>query len=177
LGSLAMLFVCTCIGSVFRIEIFEVIPYGGARSEPVASRWYIPLFLIKNVFSWWLPIFVFRQVLPSIERVYPLMSIEMLLLLYLIFKRPYQSRLMNLGAIFCQVVVIYAFGLPILHRFYSPTEDIDVLLLFVLQGMMLLTEFLTFVRIIKSFYNSAKLLCAKKDESNSSGESKIRKKK
>jgi len=170
LGSLAMLFVCALIGSVFGIEIFEVIPYGGARSEPVASRWYIPLFLIKNIFSWWLLVFEF-------SRVYPLMSIEMLLLLYLIFKRPYQSRLMNLGAIFCQVVVIYAFGLPILHRFYSPTEDIDVLLLFVLQGMMLLTEFLTFVRIIKSFYNSAKLLCAKKDESNSSGESKIRKKK
>jgi len=84
--------------------------------------------------------------------------------MYLLFKRPYKSRFMTVGAIVCQVSTVFACGLSILHRFLTPTEDIDVLLLFVLQGLLLLAEFLTFLRILKSYYNSVKVCLATKDE-------------
>ena len=71
---------------------------------------------------------------------------------------------MTLGAIACQVSTVYACGIPILLRFFTPTEDTDVLLLFVLQGLLLLAELLTFVRILKSYYNSAKVCLETEDK-------------
>ena len=89
------------------------------------------------------------------------MTTEVIYLLFLLIKRPYNYGLMNIGVIFCQLATIFAFGLLIVHRFYALSEDIDVLLLFVLQGLLLIAEALTFVRITKSFYNSIRKNCCK----------------
>jgi len=71
---------------------------------------------------------------------------------------------MSIGAIACQIVIIYSFTMPILHEFYTPTDDIELLLLFALQGLMLLAEALTFVRILKSYYNSIKAILLNDDK-------------
>ena len=60
---------------------------------------------------------------------------------------------MNIGAISCAFSTVYALGLPLLRRVYTPSEDTDVLLLFVLQGVLVLAELLTFVRIVWSLRN------------------------
>jgi len=41
-----------------------------------------------------------------------------------------------------------------LHRFYTPIEATDVLLLFALQGLIFFAQIMTLIRILKSFYNS-----------------------
>ena len=161
LGSLAMLFVFILIGSIMGLQIFEDKHYGGATSQPSANKWYIPMYLGKTIIIANLFVLGFSTILSYNILTYSLMATEGIFILYLIIKSPYKSGFMNLGAIFCQVCTIYALGLPILHRFYTPSEDTEVLLLFVLQGLLLLAEALTFVRVIKSFYNSIKSSCFK----------------
>ena len=73
--------------------------------------------------------------------------------MYLVIKRPYGSVLMNIGAISCALCALYALGLPLLRRVYTPSEDTDVLLLFGLQGLLVLAELLTLVRIVWSLQN------------------------
>ena len=154
LSSIAMLFIFMLIGSTMGLETFDVEPYGGMKNEPSADRWYITIFLGKTLFSSTLFALSFGSILSSDISVYCLITLEVAYILYLIFRRPYDSGLMNIGAIFCQLCTFYAFGLPITYRFYTPTEEMDVLLLFVLQGLLLLAALLTFARLLKSYYSS-----------------------
>jgi len=139
-------------------------PYGGSNNEPTADAFYIPLFLGKTIISSIFFILGLSTIFYSNIGLYSLITIEVLFFSYLMLKRPYHSRLMNIGAIACQTAIIYSFILPILHEFYTPTDDIEVLLLFVLQGMILLAEAVTFVRILKSYYNSAKAILYNEDK-------------
>jgi hypothetical protein len=164
LSSLAMVFVFTLIGSVVGLETFAVDPYGGMKKEPKADRWYVPLFLAKLFLFSTLFVLGVSSVLPFDISVYSLMAAEILFLLYLILRRPYSSALMNVGAILCELCTAYAFGLPILHRFYTPSEEYDVLLLFVFEGLLLLAEALTLVRVLKSYCRSLRRCLRKRDE-------------
>ena len=92
------------------------------------------------------------------------MGLEVTFMIYLIIKRPYDSGLMNLGAVFCQFSAVYAFGLSLLNTYFTFTEEIDVLLVFVLQGLLLLSAMFTFIRVIKSYCNSGRKCFREKDE-------------
>ena len=61
---------------------------------------------------------------------------------------------MNLGAVFCQFFAVYAFGLSLLNNYFTFTEETDILLVFVLQGLLLLSAMFTFIRVLKSYCNS-----------------------
>ena len=97
---------------------------------------------------------------------FPLMGLEVTFMIYLIIKRPYDSGLMNLGGFFCQFSAVYAFGLSLLNTYFTFffTEETDVLLVFVLQGLLLLSVIFTFIRIIKSYCNSWRKCFREKDE-------------
>jgi len=58
-----------------------------------------------------------------------------------------------------------------LHRFYTPTEATDVLLLFALQGLIAFAQIMTLIRILKSFYNSI-MIRRKKETKKKKGQIK-----
>ena len=154
-----MLFIFTLIGSVFGIEAFAVEPYGGASNEPSANCYYIPLFLAKSILMATIFGCKFSSLLSHELSIFSMMTVEMFFLIYLFAKRPYNSGLMNFGAIACELCAVYSLGIPVLMQFYTPTEEIDVLLLFSLQGLLVLAELITFIRIVKSYWNSLKFCC------------------
>jgi hypothetical protein len=64
-----------------------------------------------------------------------------------------------LGALLEEVTVLYALGLAVVDNFWTLTDDAVILLLFLLEGILILTFTLSFFRLFSVYWGTLKGLC------------------
>ena len=79
---------------------------------------------------------------------YGIILLQSIYLLVLIFIRAYKRVIDNVGVIITEVTTLYALTLPYALRFVSVNELYEIFMVFVLQGMILISLALSLTRII-----------------------------
>ena len=151
-NSVSLLFAFFCIGMVFKTELL-LSPSDEESQESQATlggfndakRWYIPLVLVKLTA---LTLLMEIGISYSFSFVsYIIASLSLFSLLVLICGRPYLRCFDNLRVILCEIAVLYASGLPLIHRFVEIDEAYELFLLYVLQAIIFLFLVLALIRV------------------------------
>jgi hypothetical protein len=101
------------------------------------------------------------------------MAVEAIYFLTILFGRPYASILHKLGAIMCFTPSFSALALALLRQVYFPSEDIEVLLVFCLKGLVILAQLMTIVRLIKVCYGLLSSLFKRNHEKTASRDTEV----
>ena len=160
-SSVSLLFAFFCLGMVFKIELLpspsgeesqeNQTPLGGFSD---AKRWYVPLVLVKLAA---LALLIEIGVSYSSSLVgYAIASLSLLSLLVLVWGRPYLGCFDNLRVILCETAVLCASGLPLVHRFVEIDEAYELLVLYVLQGIIFLFLVFALIRVFLLYCSAAR---------------------
>ena len=84
-------------------------------------------------------------------------------ILVVLIKRPYSSVFDNLGALFCEFVGLFSLILSLTSYFLTFDEEKYTLILFLIQGLVVVASFLSIIRLaifykgqFSEFYESSK---------------------
>ena len=125
------------------------------------KKWYIPLFLIRClIVSLLLQLGI---TLTFTRIIYPLLILTVFYLFLVICLRPYKTVLDQLGIICCELSVIFATLLPLLLSYIEISELYQNFILLVLQGCILITMFITLIRLIILYKDTIKSCCSSEE--------------
>lgn len=121
----------------------------GFRGLKSTKNWYIPLFLSRMVV---ITIFFQAGISCSFDLlIYPIAITMILYLAFIIAFRPYAKAMDWIGAIVCEAISLYSIGLPLAARFVVVGEEIEVFLLFILEGIIIIAAIVALVRTIRVY--------------------------
>lgn len=160
-NSVSLLFAFFCIGMVLKAELLpstsdednqeSQATLGGFKD---AKRWYIPFFLVKLTV---LVLLIEIGISYSFSlNSYIIAAQSLLYLLILICGQPYLRCFDNLRVILCETAVLYASGLPLIHRFVEIDEAYELFVLYVLQGIIFFFLVLALIRVFLLYCSIAK---------------------
>jgi len=121
--------------------------------------WHVPLFLLRMApFSLRLQLGIFLSFNQIIQYVTIIIIISYLLIL--IFIRPYKNSILsNFSVILNELTVLYSFTLPFIFKLVVISYDMEVLLLFGLEDLLVLCIVFTILRVMRYYYSLLKMPC------------------
>ena len=85
---------------------------------------------------------------------------QLIFIIVMILWRPYKRGIDNFGQITVEITTCYAFLLPLVMRFITVAENDEIFMVFILQGMVLISLALALVRVVMYYTKIVKLyLC------------------
>lgn len=139
-----MLLIWLILSNICSAEMFNISPQLTGFKD--AKCWYIPLFIVRSLF---LAVMANLGITQQYDiLLYGIILLQSIYLLVLIFIRAYKRVIDNVGVIITEVTTLYALTLPYALRFVSVNELYEIFMVFVLQGMILISLALSLTRII-----------------------------
>ena len=109
----------------------------------------MPTFLLR---SGLLALCVVAGVPLSMDRtLYAVLVFQIAYILIIICRRPYKSTLHMFGLLLCEFTALSALLLPLLRLFYKTKEEIEVFIIFILEGLIILSIFLSLLRVTLTY--------------------------
>ena len=90
------------------------------------------------------------------ELIYQLVSCQGFYLTVLVIWRSYSRAIDNVGLITLYFTTLFVFAIPLALRFLSISETDEIFLVFIIQGMILISLALAFIRVIVYYTKAIK---------------------
>jgi hypothetical protein len=120
LNSLSLLFAISMMGAITYIECSSSYTHRHLKGESNVKNWYVPLFLLR---SFAIALLIEAGIPLSLSKtLYAAIAIEVVYLVLILIKRPYESILHGVGVIFCEVTTLYSLFLALIRHFFVPQE-------------------------------------------------------
>jgi hypothetical protein len=147
LNSISLLFSSLVTGGVAGIEVGNGRCFADYKGEKEVKPWYIPYFLARSLL-----ISLVFHILQGDGRMYSVGITQVLYLCGLLLVRPYSSALHNMGVLLCEFTIFLSIGLAFLDCFFNIPEMIEVLLIFVLEGALIVCLLVSVIRLGVAYY-------------------------
>jgi hypothetical protein len=144
---LALLLTFLILSNVISAEFFNISPKLTTFREVKIN--YTRLFILRSLAMVFLISLGITHNYDNL--IYYIVACQTFYTVVILVWRPYKRILDNVGTIILEIVTLYALTLPLVMRFASVEELDEIFLVFILQGMLLISLAMNFVRIVVDY--------------------------